>query len=88
MGILSWIVMGLIVGSLAKWILPGKDPGGIIVTILIGIAGAFVGGFIGSVLGFGTVTGFNLGSFVLAIGGAVLLLILYRSMKRKQSKKA
>ena len=88
MGILSWIVMGLIVGALAKWIMPGKDPGGIIVTILLGIAGAFVGGFIGSILGFGTVTGFNLGSFVLAIGGAVLLLILYRSMKRKQSKKA
>jgi uncharacterized membrane protein YeaQ/YmgE (transglycosylase-associated protein family) len=60
MGILSWIVMGLIVGSLAKWIMPGKDPGGIIVTIFLGIAGAFVGGFIGSILGFGTVTGFNL----------------------------
>ena len=71
MGILSWIVMGLIVGLLAKFIMPGKDPGGIIITILIGIAGGFVGGFIGSFLGLGTVTGFNVGSFLLAIGGAV-----------------
>ena len=82
MGILSWIIMGSIVGLLAKFIMPGKDPGGIIVTILIGIAGAFVGGFIGSFLGLGSVTGFNVGSFLLAIGGAVLLLILYRFIKR------
>ena len=82
MGILSWIVMGLIVGFLAKFIMPGKDPGGIIITVLIGIGGAFVGGFIGSLLGLGTVTGFNIGSFLLAIGGAVLLLILYRFIKK------
>lgn len=82
MGILSWIVMGLIVGLLAKFIMPGKDPGGIIITILIGIGGAFVGGFIGSRLGLGTVTGFNIGSFMLAIGGAILLLILYRFIKK------
>ncbi len=82
MGILAWIVMGLIVGVLAKLIMPGKDPGGIIVTILIGIAGALVGGFIGSILGLGTVTGFNMGSILLAVGGAVLLLILYRFVKR------
>jgi uncharacterized membrane protein YeaQ/YmgE (transglycosylase-associated protein family) len=74
--------MGLIVGMLAKFIMPGKDPGGIIVTLLIGIAGSFVGGFIGSFLGFGPVTGFNVGSLLLAIGGAVLLLILYRIMKK------
>ena len=83
MGILTWIVMGLIVGVLAKFIMPGKDPGGIFVTILIGIAGAFVGGFIGSLLGLGAVTGFNIGSFLLAIGGAVLLLVLYRVIKKK-----
>ena len=82
MGILSWIVMGLIVGVLAKFFMPGKDPGGFIVTILIGIAGAFVGGYIGSFLGLGEVTGFNLGSLLLAIGGAVILLILYRVVKR------
>ena len=82
MGILSWIIMGLIVGVLAKWIMPGKDPGGIIVTICLGIAGAFVGGFAGSLLGLGSVTGFNAGSFLLATGGAVLLLVLYRTLKR------
>jgi uncharacterized membrane protein YeaQ/YmgE (transglycosylase-associated protein family) len=83
MGILSWIFLGLIVGVLAKWIMPGKDPGGFIVTILIGIAGAFVGGFIGSFLGFGTVTGFSLRSLVLATAGALLLLFVYRQLKSK-----
>lgn len=82
MGILTWIIMGLIVGILAKWIMPGKDPGGFIVTILIGIAGAFVGGFIGSLLGLGSVTGFNIISLALAIGGALLLLFLYRLIKK------
>ncbi|GLI33845.1 GlsB/YeaQ/YmgE family stress response membrane protein [Desulforhabdus amnigena] len=82
MGILSWIVMGLIVGALAKLIMPGRDPGGIFVTILIGIAGAFVGGFIGSKMGMGTVTGFNLGSIGLATGGALILLFVYRQIKR------
>ncbi|MFT5730231.1 MAG: putative membrane protein YeaQ/YmgE (transglycosylase-associated protein family) [Desulforhopalus sp.] len=82
MGILSWIVMGLIVGVLAKFFMPGKDPGGFIVTTLIGIAGAFVGGYIGSFLGLGAVTGFNLGSLLLAVGGAIILLVLYRVVKR------
>ena len=82
MGILSWIIMGLIVGVLAKWIMPGKDPGGIIVTIWIGIVGAFLGGFIGSLLGVGDVSGFNLISFILAIGGAILLLVFYRIIKK------
>jgi uncharacterized membrane protein YeaQ/YmgE (transglycosylase-associated protein family) len=82
MGIFSWILMGLIVGLLAKFIMPGKDPGGLIMTILIGIAGAFVGGFIGSFLGLGKVTGFNVGSILLAIGGAALLLIVYRAIKK------
>jgi len=83
MGILSWIAMGLVVGLLAKFIMPGKDPGGIIITILLGIAGAFVGGLIGSFLGLGAITGFNLGSILLATGGAILLLILYRLAKKK-----
>ena len=71
MGILSWIIMGLIVGVLAKWIMPGKDPGGLIVTILIGIAGAFIGGFIGTLLGLGGVTGINIISIALAVGGGL-----------------
>ena len=81
MGILSWIVLGLIVGALAKWIMPGPDPGGIIVTALIGIAGAFVGGFIGTTLGLGDVTGFNLGSLALAVVGALVLLWGHRKLR-------
>jgi uncharacterized membrane protein YeaQ/YmgE (transglycosylase-associated protein family) len=82
MGILSWIVMGLIVGLLAKFLMPGKDPGGLIITVLLGVAGAFVGGYAGSFLGLGTVTGFNIGSILLATGGAVLLLLLYRFIRK------
>ena len=81
MGILSWIVFGLIAGILAKWIMPGKDGGGFIITIIIGIAGAFVGGFIGSLIGLGGVDGFNIGSFITAICGALLLLFVYRKIK-------
>jgi uncharacterized membrane protein YeaQ/YmgE (transglycosylase-associated protein family) len=81
MGIISWIIMGLLAGALAKWIMPGKDPGGCFVTMLLGIAGAVVGGFVGTFLGFGKVDGFNLGSFAIATGGAVLILLIYRKMK-------
>jgi uncharacterized membrane protein YeaQ/YmgE (transglycosylase-associated protein family) len=83
MGILTWIVMGLIVGALAKFLMPGTGPGGIITTILLGIAGAFVGGFIGPLFGLGSVTGFNLASFLLAIAGAVLILVLFRVLRKK-----
>jgi uncharacterized membrane protein YeaQ/YmgE (transglycosylase-associated protein family) len=78
MGILSWIVFGLIAGAIAKFLMPGRDPGGFIITILLGIAGAVVGGFIGTSLGFGSVDGFNFGSFIIAVLGAIVLLILYR----------
>ena len=84
MGIFSWIVLGLIVGVVAKLVMPGKDPGGFFVTILIGIAGAFVGGYIGNFLGFGSVSGFDFRSLLLAVGGAVLLLIGYRAMKQRR----
>ena len=85
MGILSWLVLGLVVGVLAKFLMPGKDPGGFFVTILIGIAGAFVGGFIGSLLGLGDVTGFNLVSIGLATVGALVLLFVYRMFKSDAS---
>ena len=85
MGILSWLLLGLIVGALAKWIMPGADPGGIIVTILLGIAGAFVGGFFATRLGLGTVDGFNLGSLAIAIGGSLLLLWIYRLMRARRA---
>lgn len=78
MGFLSWIILGLIVGALAKWIMPGRDPGGLFITIILGIAGATVGGFVGTKLGLGSVTGFNLLSIGLATGGALLLLLIYR----------
>jgi uncharacterized membrane protein YeaQ/YmgE (transglycosylase-associated protein family) len=85
MGILSWILLGLVVGLLAKWIMPGPDPGGLVITILLGIAGAFVGGFIGSLIGLGSVTGFNLGSLALATGGAVVLLWGHRQIRGRSS---
>ena len=83
MGILSWIILGLVVGILAKWIMPGPDGGGIILTTLLGIAGAFVGGFIGSLLGLGTVTIFGIGSLALAMVGALLLLWGHHQLRGK-----
>jgi uncharacterized membrane protein YeaQ/YmgE (transglycosylase-associated protein family) len=82
MGIISWILLGLIAGALAKWIMPGKDPGGFIITIVIGIVGALVGGWIGSIVGFGSVTGLNIGSIATAVGGAIILLAVYRWFKK------
>ncbi len=83
MGWFSWIILGGIAGALAKWIMPGEDPGGIFVTILIGIVGGLLGGFVGSKLGLGGVSGFNLISLGLAIGGAVVLLLIYRLAFKK-----
>ncbi|SQI41387.1 Transglycosylase associated protein [Leminorella richardii] len=81
MGIISWVVLGLIVGILAKWIMPGKDGGGFIMTTILGVIGALVGGFISSRLGMGTVDGFNIGSLAIAILGALLVLFIYRKIK-------
>ena len=78
MGIIAWIVVGLIAGALAKLIMPGDDPGGMIVTILLGIVGAFVGGFVVNLLGGAGVSGFNLWSIVVATIGAIILLAVYR----------
>ena len=83
-GILSWIGMGLLAGALAKFILPGKDPGGLIMTILIGIAGAVLGGWIGTQAGIGTVHDFSLKSVGIATGGGVLLLLIYRMVKKNK----
>lgn len=81
MGIISWIVFGLLVGILAKFLMPGEDSGGFIKTTLLGVAGALVGGFIATKIGFGDVTGFNIRSFGIAIAGAVLVLWGYRKLK-------
>jgi uncharacterized membrane protein YeaQ/YmgE (transglycosylase-associated protein family) len=78
MGIITWIVVGLIAGLLGKLIMPGDDPGGIIVTILLGIVGAFIGGFVVSIFGGTGVTGFNIWSIIVATIGAIILLAIYR----------
>ena len=78
MGIIAWIAVGLIAGVLAKLIMPGDDPGGFIVTILLGIVGAFVGGFVVNLLGGAGVSGFNLWSILVATLGAIILLAIYR----------
>jgi uncharacterized membrane protein YeaQ/YmgE (transglycosylase-associated protein family) len=80
--ILGWIVFGLIVGVVAKFLMPGRDPGGLIVTILIGIAGAVVGGYIGRAMGWyaeGEPAG-----FIVATLGAILLLVVYRMVAGKR----
>ena len=82
MGLIAWIILGLIVGVIAKFIMPGKDPGGFIITILLGIAGAFVGGFIATQFGFGSVTGFDIRSLAIAVVGAFILLAIYRVIKK------
>jgi uncharacterized membrane protein YeaQ/YmgE (transglycosylase-associated protein family) len=76
MGILAWIVFGLVVGIIAKLLMPGRDPGGFIVTVLLGIAGALLGGFIGRAMGFyapGQPAG-----WLMSIAGAIVLLVLYK----------
>ncbi len=82
MGILSWIVLGLIAGVLAKWLLPGKDPGGFIITFLLGVGGAFVGGWVGTQLGIASFNGFTMQGIVVATAGAVLLLVIYRLLRK------
>ena len=83
---MSWfafIILGLIAGAIAKFLIPGKQPGGIIVTMLIGIAGAVLGGFVGRAMGFygpGEAAG-----FLMSFAGAVLLLVLYRMMVRRRA---
>ncbi|HKH12260.1 MAG TPA: GlsB/YeaQ/YmgE family stress response membrane protein [Rubrobacter sp.] len=81
---MALVVVGLIAGVLAKWVMPGPDPGGIIITILIGIAGAFVGGFIVQrVFGGPPMTSIGIGSILVATLGAVLLLAVYRLITRR-----
>ena len=77
-----WIILGLIAGIIAKLLMPGRDPGGFIITIILGIVGALIGGFISVKLGFGDVTGFNLPSIIIAVLGSMLLLVIYRMVKR------
>lgn len=81
MGWISWIVFGLIAGIIAKLIMPGRDPGGFIITIILGILGAVLGGWLATQIGLGDVTGFDIRSFVIAVAGALILLFIYRRVR-------
>ncbi len=83
MNILTWIVFGLLAGGIAKLIMPGKDPGGCLVTVGIGVLGALIGGLLGTtVFAWGTVTGFDLKSLAIAVAGSIVLLATYRLVVR------
>jgi uncharacterized membrane protein YeaQ/YmgE (transglycosylase-associated protein family) len=81
MGVISWLVFGLIAGVLAKIIMPGRDPGGLILTVVLGVVGAMLGGWIGTQLGWGTIDEFGMRSMGLAVAGAIILLAGYRMVK-------
>lgn len=83
MSILGWIVFGLIAGAIAKFIMPGAQGGGWLITIILGIVGAFVGGWIGTMLGWGSVDEFDFRSMLLAIGGALIVLWIYGMATRR-----
>ena len=84
MGLVSWVVMGLLAGIVAKFLMPGKDGGGCILTSILGIIGAVLGGFIATQLGFGGVSGFDFRSLAIATAGAVILLLVLRIVRPKQ----
>jgi uncharacterized membrane protein YeaQ/YmgE (transglycosylase-associated protein family) len=84
MGILSWILLGLVAGAIAKALRPGRDPQGCIVTMIIGVVGAVLGGWIATMLGWGRVDGFNLYSILVATGGAVLALIIWSALSGRR----
>lgn len=79
-----WAILGLVAGALAKFIMPGKDPGGFLVTMLIGIAGSFIGGYLGGILGIGGAQtgGLSMPSIATAVAGALVLLAGYRFLRK------
>ncbi len=83
MGLIAWILVGLIAGLLAKWIMPGEGPGGLILTLILGMAGASVGGFVVSLLGGTGATGLNVWSIIVATFGAIILLFVYGLLTRR-----
>ena len=82
MGFLSWILLGLVAGALAKFIMPGKDPGGCLVTIILGVVGAVVGGYLATLAGYGKIESFDLGGIFLATLGAILVLVVFRIARK------
>lgn len=87
MGILSWVLLGLVAGALAKFFMPGKDPGGCVITTLLGIAGAVLAGFLGSLLGWGKVESFDLWGIFISTVGAILVLVIYRQVQKSKAAK-
>jgi uncharacterized membrane protein YeaQ/YmgE (transglycosylase-associated protein family) len=82
MTLLVWAILGLAIGAVAKFLMPGPDGGSWLVTSLLGIAGALVGGWIAATIGLGSLTGFNIGGLIIAVLGAMLLLAVYRVARR------
>jgi len=85
MGLVSWVIVGALAGLLAKWVMPGSGPGGFLVTVLLGMAGASIGGFFVGILGGTGATGFNIWSILIATFGAVILLFVYGLITRRSS---
>lgn len=83
MGLLSWVVFGLVTGAIARFFVPGSGVYGLVVTAVLGVVGALVGGFIGAQLGIGGIDGFDLRSIAIAVGGSIILLLGYRAMGRR-----
>jgi len=85
MGLIAWIVLGLLAGGLAKFIMPGRDPGGCVVTIIIGVVGALLGGFLSTALGFGGLSGrLDWRSLVIAVLGSIVLLAIFRMLRGRR----
>jgi uncharacterized membrane protein YeaQ/YmgE (transglycosylase-associated protein family) len=86
MGIVSLLILGLLAGALAKWLLPGDDPGGLLATMLVGVVGALLGGFVaGALFGADPLQGFfQLSTWVTAVAGSIVLLLLYRLVTRRR----
>ncbi|HDR2891441.1 TPA: GlsB/YeaQ/YmgE family stress response membrane protein [Enterobacter asburiae] len=83
MGIIAWIIFGLIAGAIAKLIMPGRDGGGFILTCVLGVVGAVVGGWLATMFGLGgSVSGFNMHSFLVAVVGAIVVLGVFRLLRR------
>jgi uncharacterized membrane protein YeaQ/YmgE (transglycosylase-associated protein family) len=87
MGIISWIVLGLIAGALAKLIMPGNQGGGIIVTMVLGIVGALLGGFLGSLIGIGSLESvFDIGTIITAVVGALIVLFIWGAVTGRKGR--
>lgn len=84
MGLATWALVGLVAGALAKLILPGEQGGGIVKTMLLGVVGAMVGGFVSTSLGMGDVSGFNVQSIAVAVGGAIIVLMAYGFLRKRK----